>query len=107
MSSGHATHRRFVLQRKDQRWCSFSAVATIGFAQSGVCFRSLGLRIFLLHVEHQFKFGSFAGRRIGVRALVVDAQRGEMGHQLDQVEPAVLEAPYDVRSLCKATSSFM
>ena len=28
-----------------------------------------------------------------MRAVVVDGQRGEMGHQLDQVEPAVLEAP--------------
>ena len=48
------------------------------------------------HVEHEFGFGGFAGGGVGVRAVVVDAQRCEVGHQLDKVEPAVLEAPVDM-----------
>ena len=45
------------------------------------------------HVEHESGLGSFAGGGVGVGAVVVDAQRSEAGHQLDQVKPAVLEAP--------------
>ena len=43
-------------------------------------------------------FGSFAGGGVRVGAVVVDTQCSEAGHQLDQVKPAVLEAPADMLS---------
>ena len=71
----------------------------MGFAQAGVCLRSRGLQIFpRIHVEHEFGLGSFTGGGVGVGAVVVDTQRSEAGHQLDQVKPAVLEAPVDMLS---------
>ena len=48
------------------------------------------------HMEHEFGFGYFAGRGVGIRAVVINAKRCEAGHQFDKVKPAVLEAPVDM-----------
>lgn len=40
-------------------------------------------------------FGNASGR-VGVDAIIVDAQRRQARHQINKVEPTVLEAPVDM-----------
>ena len=47
------------------------------------------------HMEQEFELGSFAGCGIGIDAIVVDAQFRQMGHELDQIDSALLEAALD------------
>ena len=75
------------LERRGDDWfCPFRCVLKI----ARVAYLSA------LHVEHELGLGDFPGRGIGVRAVVVDAQCCEVGHQLDEVKPAVIEAPVDM-----------
>src|SRR5712692_6880044 len=48
-------------------------------------------------MHHQFGRWRLSGRRIGVGAIVVKAQGCEMRKKRDEIEPAVVVAPADIR----------